>query len=396
MIYGASIVVTFTGLGVVMASVYGAAGVQTIASNPWVNLFFASILIAFALSLLGLYELRLPNSLLNYFNRQSNERSGWLGVVFMGLTLTLVSFSCTVPFVGGLLAAAARGTWIRPVIGMAAFSSAFALPFVLLALFPKLLQSLPKSGSWMNGVKVTLGFVELAAAIKFLSNADLVWGWNLISRPLAIAVTVVIFFMAGLYLIGKLRLKHEEIDPTVGVPRLMAAIGFFGVSLYLIPGLFGSPLNSLDAFLPPRQATDIRLLGDAQFSGGLDDGWIVDDIDSALATAARESRPVFVDFTGYTCTNCRQMEATVFPVPAVADLLENDFVLLRLYTDDQETGDEFQRYQLQLTGTVALPTYAILAHADGSLVAKTSGLQSAEKFAAFLRAGYGAALIAMN
>jgi thiol:disulfide interchange protein DsbD len=241
-------------------------------------------------------------------------------------------------------------------------------------------------------MKVTLGFVELAAAIKFLSNADLVWGWNLVSRPLAIAVTAVIFFLAGMYLIGKLRLKHEEIDATVGVPRLLAAIAFFGFGLYLIPGLFGAPLNSLDAFLPPRQATDVRLLGSLQTEGGIDDGWIVDDIDEALRLASVQERPVLVDFTGYTCTNCRQMESTVFPVPAVSERLFRDFVLLRLYTDSQETGDEFQRYQLRTTGTVALPTYAVLAPADGRLISKTSGLQSADRFSAFLAAGFARAM----
>ena len=397
LIYGTSIVVTFTVLGVVMASIYGAAGVQTIASSPWVNLFFAAVLIFFALSLLGLFELTLPSSFVNYFNRQSNEKSGWLGVVFMGLTLTLVSFSCTAPFVGGLLAAAASGSWLRPVVGMAAFSSAFALPFVLLALFPKALKSLPKSGSWMNAMKVTLGFVELAAAIKFLSNADLVFGWGLISRPLAISVTVVIFFLTGMYLIGKLRLKHEEIEATVGVPRLMAAIAFFGLGLYLIPGLFGAPLNSLDAFLPPRQATDLRLAAvGSELQGGLDDGWIVDNIDEAYSVASSRGMPILVDFTGYTCTNCRQMESTVFPVPKVADRLERDFVRLRLYTDGQELGDDFQRYQLKLTGTVALPTYAILSPDGSTLIAKTSGLQSADKFAAFLETGRDNALMADN
>ncbi len=390
-VYGASIVLTFTGLGVLMAVVVGAAGAQTIAANPWVNLFIAVVLVAFALSLLGLYELRLPTGLLNYMNRQSTSKGGYVGVLFMGLTLTLVSFSCTAPFVGGLLAAAAGGTWAYPLLGMLAFSLAFALPFVLLALFPKALNALPRSGSWMNVVKVVLGFVELAAAIKFISNADLVWGWGIVSRPLAIAFISVIFFLTGMYLLGKLRLAHEEAPETVGVGRLVAAIFFIGLSLYMLPGLLGAPLNKLDAYLPPRQGTDVSLL--ASFSGTTrgsapeEEAWIVDDLEAAFAEAKASGKPVFIDFTGYTCTNCREMEANVFPRAEVAERFARDYVLLRLYTDDLARGEEFLNYQLALTGTVALPTYAIVDPATEKLIAKKSGLLDAEAFVAFLDRG---------
>ncbi|WP_228350303.1 protein-disulfide reductase DsbD family protein [Rhodocaloribacter litoris] len=390
-VYGASIVLTFTGLGVIMAVVVGAAGAQTIAANPWVNLFIALVLVAFGLSLLGLYELRLPAGLLNYVNRQSHTRRGYVGVLFMGLTLTLVSFSCTAPFVGGLLAAAAGGTWVYPLLGMFAFSLAFALPFVLLALFPKALGALPRSGSWMNAVKVTLGFVELAAALKFLSNADLVWGWGILSRPLAIALTTVLFFLAGLYLIGVLRLAHEPAPETVGVGRLLAAVACFGLSLYLLPGLFGAPLNRLDAFLPPRQGTDVSLAaalrGRAEPGGTGEEAWFVNDLEGALARARRENKPVFIDFTGYTCTNCREMEATVFPHPDVAKRFERDYVLLRLYTDDLNSGERWLNYQLRLTGTVALPTYAVVDPVSEKLLVRKSGLLKVEAFLALLENG---------
>ena len=391
-VYGFAIVLIFTGLGVLMALLVGAAGAQSIAANPWVNLFIALVFIVFALSLLGLFELRLPTGLVNYFNRQGNERSGYTGVLFMGLTLTLVSFSCTAPFVGGLLAATAGGEWAYPVLGMLVFSATFAFPFVLFALFPKGLQSLPRSGAWMNAVKVVLGFVELAAALKFLSNADLVWGWGILSRPLAISISVVLFFLAGMYLLGKLPLAHEPDVRRIGTVRLLAAVAFFGLSLYLLPGLLGAPLGKLDAYLPPRQGNDVSLL--AAFAARTSEGstqtgefdWH-EDIEQAYAEAEREGKPVFIDFTGYTCTNCRDMEANVFPKPAVASRLRRDFVLLRLHTDDPERDQELQRYQLRLTGTVALPTYAVVHPESEELIVHHSGMASVADFAAFLEAG---------
>ena len=390
-IYGLSIVATFTGLGVLMAMLVGASGAQSIAANPWVNLFIGLTFVLFALSLLGLFELRLPTELINYFNQQSDTRGGYAGPIFMGLTLTLVSFSCTAPFVGGLLAATAGGEWVFPVFGMLAFSTTFALPFIGFAMFPKALDDLPQSGAWMNAVKVTLGFVELAAALKFLSNADLVWGTNLLSRPLAIAITIVVFALAGFYLLGKIRMKHEPPVETIGSLRLLAATAFLGTALYMIPGLLGAPLGALDAYLPPRQANDVSLLASMDRSGSEADGefdWFTDDIDGAFAEAQAVGKPVFIDFTGYTCTNCRDMEANVFPHPSVAEQFNEKYVLLRLYTDDLPDGVEFQRYQLQLTGTTALPTYAIVDPHDRALVRKVSGTLSVERFAGFLQSGH--------
>lgn len=390
-VYGGTIVLTFTGLGVLTALLVGAAGAQTIASNPWINLGIGLVFIVFALSLLGLFELRLPSGVVNYFDRQSAARGGYLGVFFMGLTLTLVSFSCTAPFVGGLLAATAGGTWGAPVAGMLVFSAVFSLPFMGFALFPRGLEALPRSGTWMNTLKVVLGFVELVAAFKFLSNADLVWGLGWLSRPLVIALSVVIFFVCGLYLLGKLRLRHEPPVRQIGSLRLLAAIAFFGLALYLLPGLLGAPLGALDAYLPPRQASDVSLLaaasGGARAPAEARYDWHTNDLDGAFSEAQATGQPVFIDFTGYTCTNCRAMEANVFPEPAVAQRFERDFVMLRLYTDDPEAGRALQRYQLELTGTTALPTYAVVSP-QRELLAQMSGTAPPERFVRFLDAGH--------
>jgi thiol:disulfide interchange protein len=307
-----------------------------------------------------------------------------VGVVFMGLALTLVSFSCTVPFVGALLAAAAQGIWLRPLVGMLVFSATFALPFFVFALFPRALGRFPKSGAWMGVLGVTLGFVELAAAIKFLSAADLVWGLGLLTRPIAIALTAVLLGVAGLYLLGLVRLPGHE-GQGIGPLRLVSAVGFLGAALYLVPGLWGAPLGLFDAYLPPRSATDFTLAG-ASTQAPDDDGWHVglSGLAAARAEAAQTGRPVFVDFSGYTCTNCRYMEARVFTQPEVAARLRDRFVRVRVYTDDAAEGEALQRYQLRLTGTVALPTYAVLAPDGASLAGLESGTMPAARFAAFL------------
>ena len=394
-LYGLSIVGLFTGLGIAMALLVGAAGPQLIAANPFVNLFIGLVLVVFGFSLLGFYDLRMPAGLLNYFNRQSDERGGTVGVLFMGLTLVLVSFSCTVPFVGGLLAATAQGGWAQPIIGMVVFSSVFALPFVFFAAFPNALRRLPKSGSWLRSLKAVLGFVEVAAALKFLSNADLVWGTGLLPRPLAIALMIVIFALAGFYLVGKLALRSPEAEVAVspqpvGGLRLLTAIGFFGLALYFVPGLLGAPLGGFDAFLPPRLATDVSLtaLVGQEAGGPVRHGGVAwhQTRASAFEEAQRTGRPVLIDFTGYTCTNCRHMEATVLSKPAIAERIDRDFVPLQLWTDDGERGPDLQRYQLQLTGRIALPTYAVV-HPDGDLITQLSGVTSLDAFAEFLDAG---------
>jgi thiol:disulfide interchange protein DsbD len=401
--YGLTIIAAFTGLGAFAAAFLGASGAQVVAANPWVNLAIGGTLVAFALSLLGLYELRLPSGLLNALNRSSNAYGGYVGVVFMALTLTVVSFSCTAPFVGGLLAAAAQGTWVDPVVGMLVFSTVVALPFVGFALFPSGLQQLPTSGHWMHTLKVTFGFVELVAALKFFSNADLVWGTGLLSRSLLLAFAVVLLGLAGLHLLGKLPLRTSGASPArgedaaggpvqIGVGRLFAATLFLGSALYMAPGLWGASLGSLDAYLPPRDAST-RLMETAPEGASppvsqLD--WNADDIDAAVADAQTAGQPLFVDFSGYTCTNCREMEMNVFPEPVVAAHLRDDLALLRLHTDDADQGPALRRFQRELTGTVALPTYAIITP-DEQVLAQHQGMASPEAFDEFLERGIDAA-----
>ncbi len=384
--FGAAIVLTFTALGMLAAFLLGASGAHSIAANPWVNLFIAVIFAVFALSLLGMFEFALPSRFVNYFNRRGNERSDYAGAFFMGLTLTLVHFSCTVPFVGALLAVAATtGEWVWPLIGMAVFAATFAVPFAMFALFPRAVQSLPGAGVWMRHIQVTLGFVELLAALKFLSNADLVMGWGLLSRPTAIALAMVIFGLAACYLLGMIRMPHESSPGPVGAGRLLFAAMFLSVSLYMAPGLFGAQLPVIDAWLPPAETTTARA---GLFSGDAENEPVwYDDIDAAFEQAQSVRRPVFIDFTGYTCANCRQMEVSVFREEQVKSLFRDRFVLVRLYTDARDEGPVLQQYQLALAGTVALPTYAVADPYSGALLHRYTGYASVEEIVEFLERG---------
>lgn len=391
--FGIAIVITFTLIGIILAAVVGVSGAQNFAANPIVNAMIALVLIAFALSLLGMYELQLPHQLTNYLNRKSNESSGVLGILFMAMTISAVSFSCTAPFVGAVFAATAGGEWFYPIIGMVGFSAAFASPFVLFAMFPKWLESLPRSGSWMNVVKVLLGFIELAAAIKFISNVDLVLGWGLVSRPFAIASWIAIFLVAGLYLLGTFALKHEKKPETVSTGRLLLALPFLLFSFYLMPGLMGASLGIWDSWLPPKQQTDVSVVGTIAAMGGgtsgsgisVDDGWLK-DYQVALDEAKEEGVPVFIDFTGYTCTNCRAMESNVFPLAEVRERFDQ-MKLVKLYTDGGADAQQNQQLQFSLTGNVALPTYVILDPATERVIVQELGYVNAEKFVSFLDKG---------
>lgn len=389
--FGLAIVVTFTILGALLALFIGASGANQFAANPWVNLFIALVLVIFAISLLGAFELRLPHQLTNWLNRKSNESSGIIGILFMALTISAVSFSCTAPFVGGVLAATTGGEWFYPIIGMAGFSAAFASPFVVFALFPRWLESLPQSGSWMNIVKVLLGFIELAAAVKFLSNADLVWEWGLISRPFAIAAWIAIFLLAGLYTLGIYSINYDSKPKQIGTGRLMLAMPFILFSFYLIPGLMGASLGIWDAWLPPKQATDVSIVRSLAQQGGtgvnsLEAGNWSSNYEEAKAVAQKENKPVFIDFTGYTCTNCRAMETNVFPL----DEIQKRFAKMeqvRLYTDDGTEGPQNQKFQFELTGTVALPTYVILDPSNDRILEQLVGYANKNEFQQFLDIG---------
>jgi thiol:disulfide interchange protein DsbD len=394
LLFGLFIVATFTLLGVFLSLVIGVSGANQFAANPWINLFIGGVLLLFGLSLLGFFELQLPHQFTNWLNAQSNEKGGWVGILFMALTISAVSFSCTAPFVGAVIAATATGQWFAPIIGMVAFSAAFASPFVMLAIFPSWLESLPKSGTWMTWVKIALGFIELAAAVKFISNADLVWQWGIVSRPFAISIWIALSLLAAGYFLGLYAMGHEKRPASISMPRFALSLPFLVFSIYLIPGLLGASLGLWDAWLPPKQATDVSVVrsimlqtprSESGSSLEAEEGWL-DDLDEALSLGQQTGEPIFVDFTGYTCTNCRAMETQVFPLDEVSSRFEN-FIKVRLYTDDGIKGPELQKRQFELTGTVALPTYVLLDGTSSQKIAQVSGYLPAEEFISFLDKG---------
>lgn len=383
LVYCGGIIFTFTGLGMVLAATLGASGAALFAANPWVNLLITAIFVAFALALFGLFEIRLPYGLLNKLNQVQGGSYG--AILIMGFTFSLTSFTCTAPFVGTLLVLTAQGTWAWPILGMLVFSAAFASPFFFLALFPQALSSLPQSGGWLNSVKVVMGFLELAAALKFLSNVDLVWQWGIISREVFIAGWIAIFLLCGFYLLGKIRLPHDSVLDTIGPLRLLASSGCLAFGLYLMTGLFGAPLGEWDAFFPPYgsygEIAKIR-------SGEPALTWR-DDYEAGLAEARATNKPVFIDFTGYACTNCRWMEANIFPEKEVHALLKQ-FVRVQLYTDGR--GEKYKRnrdLQEANFGTVALPLYAIVSP-EGKEIAHFPGMtRDVGTFVSFLKQGLG-------
>ena len=377
MLYGGGIIAAFTLIGLLLAMIYGATGLNRFAANPWINLMVAALFIAFALDLLGIWEMRLPWRVVTRIN-QSSQRAGDARILLMGVAFAVTTFTCTVPFVGTLLVAAASGDWVRPLLGMIAFATVFALPFVALALFPSLLRSLPKSGSWMGPLMVILGLIEIGAALKFLSNADLVWQLGLLPRPIVLSAWIALALLAAGYLFGFVKLPSVR-ENAMGAGRMLAGAAFVTIALFLTSGLFNRTVGEFEAFLPPRAYPGMQAtLGDAV--------WLT-NLAAAQTEAAASGRNIFVDFTGYTCTNCRWMEAHVFPRPDIKQRLDQ-YVLLRLYTDGQ--GEEFalnQEMQRKRFGTVALPLYAILT-AEGLTTATFPGLtRKANEFAAFLDQG---------
>lgn len=387
--YSAGIALTYTFLGVVLAVTLGAAGANRFAANPYVNLVITALFVVFALSLFGLFELQIPSRWLTYLDKKS-ERGGYFGVLLMGFTFTLAAFTCTVPFVGLLLAAAAQGEWFRPILGMLAYSAGLSAPFLALALFPQYLASLPRSGGWLNTTKVVMGFIELAAAFKFLSAADLVLneGHIWFTRPLVLSAWVVLHACAGLYLLGKIRLPHDIPLETVSVGRLGMGMLFLTLALFLSTGLLGNRLPGIiDALLPPAElsgqgihvgtpgAPPVGTLGELE--------WL-DDYNAALARARAEDRPIFLDITGYTCTNCRWMEANIFSLPEIRRWLQQ-FVLVQLHTDGKDK-DRNQKFQVERFGTVELPLYAIISPDDRE-IARGSFTRDPDQFARFLQQG---------
>ncbi len=347
--FGISIVVIYTIAGTLFALLFGAEGLNALATHWIPNLFVFLMFLLFALSFLGLFEINAPYQLVNKADRGA-EKGGLVGIFFMSATLVLVSFSCTIPIVGNVLVLSAGGEVIKPVLGMLAYSAAFAIPFTLFAIFPEWLKSMPKSGGWLNTVKVTLGLLELALAFKFLSIVDQTYHWGILDRDINIAIWIVIFTVLGFYFLGKVRMSSDGVVDKISVPRLMMAILTFTFVVYLVPGLWGAPLKALAGYLPPMYTHDFDLISlnridqkneiceDPKYAEFLHlphglKGYF--DYEQALACARQQNKPLFIDFTGHGCTNCREMEANVWANPEVLQRLQNDYIIVALYVDDK-------------------------------------------------------------
>jgi len=384
-IYTLGIIATFSIIGFILALTLGASGANQLAANPWVNIFIAALFIYFALSLFGMYEIELPSALRQYSLKQEG-RGGVMGTLFMAVTFTLTSFTCTVQFVGLLLVAASQGQWFWPMIGMVVFSAAFALPFFFLALFPQYLAKMPKSGSWLNSVKVVMGFLELAAAFKFISNTDLVWGWGFFSHNTVLAVWAVLMLLTGIYLLGKIQLPHDSPIASISVPRLMLSTAFLTFGLYLTSGLFGQKIHGLIySYLPPIVESESGAVRTNGASIAEEFNWYR-NLDEGLAKARATGKSVFIDFTGYTCTNCRWMEANTFTKTEVKHRF-GEMILVQLYTDGGPNHRENQQYEIDRFGTAALPFYVILSPDDDIITTFPGMTRSLDDFLDFLDKG---------
>ena len=383
LVYTLGIVATFSILGMILAITLGAAGANQLAANPWVNLFIGALFVYFALSLFGAYEIQLPQSL-RQLSLAQEKRGGYIGTLFMAVTFTLTSFTCTVQFVGLLLVAASQGQWFWPLLGMIVFSTAFATPFFFLALFPQYLAKMPKSGGWLNSVKVVMGFLELAAAFKFFSNTDLVWGWGVFTFNSVLSIWTVIMFFTGLYLLGKIQLPHDSKLESLGVTRMMLSLFFLTFSLYMGTGLFGRPIHGMIySYLPPKLEKDFSAIDK---DNNVEKLIWYSDLEQAFTEAKLIEKPIFIDFTGYTCTNCRWMETNIFTLQEVEDRF-NEMILVHLYTDAGENHKEYLRYEIERFGTAALPYYVILSPHDEVLATFPGLTRDVNEFLDFIDKG---------
>ena len=400
LIYGVSIIVIYLTMGLLITGIFGASALNDLSTNAVFNIIFFLLLVLFAVSFFGAFELVLPASWTNKMDSKADSTSGILSIFFMAFTLALVSFSCTGPIIGTLLVeAASQGTSIAPAIGMFGFALALAIPFALFAVFPNLLQNMPKSGGWLNSVKVVLGFLELALALKFLSVADLAYGWRILDREVFLVLWIVIFVLLGIYLLGKLKLKHDSDLPYVSVPRLFMAIISLAFAVYMIPGLWGAPLKAISAFAPPLYTQDFNLYEDEVHA-------VYDDYEAGMAYAALANKPVLIDFSGYGCVNCRKMEASVWTDPAVKKMIDEKFVLITLIVDDktklpvpiiiQESGkerklktigDKWSYLQRHKFGANAQPFYVILDNEGKPLSPSYAFDEDVAKYVGFLENG---------
>ena len=370
-VYMLGIVLTFTFLGMMLAILLGASGANQLAANPIVNMFIAFLFIYFAMSLFGFYEIEIPESL-RRLSLQKENSEGYVGILFMALTFTLTSFTCTVQFMGLILVAASQGEWFWPIIGMLIFSLAFASPFFFLALFPHYLTKLPQSGGWLNSVKVVMGFLELAAAFKFISNTDLVWNWNIFTYEVVLYLWALIMLLTGLYIFGLIKFKNDS-PVTFSIQRSLFALAFIFFGTYLAAGNHGYDINgNIKSYLPPK-----KYQSNLVWNNNLDDAFII---------AAEQNKNIFIDFTGVTCTNCRWMETNIFSINSVEELM-SEYVLVSLYTDAGEGYLEKREYQINRFETAALPYYVILDSNDKVLSEFPGLTRNVEEFKDFLKTG---------
>ena len=398
--YGASIVVIYVALGLAITLIFGASALNALSTNAIFNILFFLMLVIFAASFFGAFEIRLPSKWGNAVDSKAESTTGLLSIFLMAFTLSLVSFSCTGPIIGFLLVqVSTTGSVVAPAIGMLGFAIALALPFTLFALFPSWLKSMPKSGGWMNVIKVTLGFLELVFALKFLSVADLAYGWRLLDRETFLALWIVIFALLGFYLLGKIKFPHDDDDDKVGVTRFFMALISLAFAVYMVPGLWGAPLKAVTAFAPPMQTQDFNLYKNevhAKF----------DDYDLGMEYARLNGKPVMLDFTGYGCVNCRKMEAAVWTDPKVSDLINNDYVLITLYVDNKTpltepvkiiengtertlrtVGDKWSYLQRVKFGANAQPFYVLLDNQGKPLNKSYAYNEDIPKYIEFLQTG---------
>lgn len=398
--YGASIVVIYVALGLAITLIFGASALNALSTNAIFNILFCLLLVMFAASFFGAFEITLPSKWSTAVDSKAEKTTGLLSIFLMAFTLSLVSFSCTGPIIGFLLVeVSTTGSIVAPAIGMLGFAIALALPFTLFALFPSWLKSMPKSGGWMNVIKVTLGFLELAFALKFLSVADLAYGWRLLDRETFLALWITIFALLGLYLLGKIKFPHDDDNVKVSVPRFFLALFSLAFAVYMIPGLWGAPLKAVSAFAPPMVTQDFNLHKNeihAKF----------DDFDAGMEYARKNGKPVMIDFTGYGCVNCRKMEAAVWTDPKVGKIMTEDYVLITLFVDDKNrlsesvevmekgtsrilrtVGDKWSYLQRVKFGANAQPFYVLLDNEGNPINKSYSYDENIEEYIKFLQTG---------
>ncbi len=399
-LYGLSIIVIYVGLGLVITGIFGAGALNMLATNAVFNLLLFALLVVFAISFFGAFELTLPSKWTNKMNYKADHARGFAHIFFMAFTLALVSFSCTGPIIGTLLVdAAGSGAILAPAVGMGGFALALAIPFALFAVFPSWLKNAPRSGGWMNSVKVTLGFVELALALKFLSVADLAYGWELVSREVFLVLWIAISTLLGAYLLGWIRFKNDSDRKHVSVPGIFFAVASFAFALYMLPGLWGAPLKAISAFPPPMYTQDFNLYDNTVHAR-------FDNYEAGMEYAARTGKPVVIDFSGLGCVNCREMEARVWTDPRVKSILDNDYVLITLMVDDRRrlpetmeieengrtaslktVGDKWSYLQRHKFGTSSQPYYVLLDASGNPIGPSYAYDEDIEEYLEFLNTG---------